>query len=432
METNVSNEFFAKTDISEMASQPTPITFALLEQIYSEGGPVQSVYKKYGVKYRDTHFLKVIGNELVVDKQKELHSLLPSYRYPSSLSSVPKLSSVSELFTTLKNIFALQTLPVKNFEQIFVGLKKELQKNESASTLSDFLENFLQEYQVIFETNLLCGVAFKKLEFTLKKESIQTPEILKNASLFVPSMTHFAIDFSSQNFQGNSIEISDETKFIHLNFNPHTVDDSLKQWWEKLPDWKRKYFQPIFSQAIIYNRLREYSRVLIVKKINELRTILVKIADTNEFSDRKNIYFCTLEEILKGNVTEAMALPRKKLYFDPIEKFTSGKIQSAPRKFAGVSSGKASGILVDEKSILQYNADQNIILYSEILTPQLTEYFHKIKGIVSTQGGVLSHIAIVAREHGIPVVVNFCPNDEIQIGDTIFIDGDTSEIKKHS
>lgn len=421
--------YLAKTEISEMAPQPTTVTFDLLERIYDEDGPVQKVYKKYGISYTTTDFLKIVGNELVVDKQKELQSLLPSYKYLSPGDTQPQWTSFNGWWTTLKNIFALQKISVENSESIFFELKKELEKTKSPLSLQKFLNNFLHVYQIIFETNLLCGVAFKKLEFALKKETIKTPEILSNSSLWIQE-DNFTLNFFSKNLLGNSIEISDETEFLVSSFFHKEVTPEIKIWWEKLPEWRKRYFEPFIVSALTYNRLREYSRWLIVKKINELRTLVLEIAEKSEFSDAKNIYFCTLEEILCGTVNEAQALPRKKNYLQPTEIFSSGETISKPKKLAGVSSGKVTGLLVDVKNISKYSADQNIILYSEILTPLLIQYFHKIKGIVSVQGGVLSHIAIVAREHGIPVVVNFSPNDEIQIGDHIFIDGDTGEIKK--
>jgi phosphoenolpyruvate synthase/pyruvate phosphate dikinase len=42
--------FYQKTEISEIAPRPTPLTFSLLEKIYGDNGPVAHVYKKYGIK----------------------------------------------------------------------------------------------------------------------------------------------------------------------------------------------------------------------------------------------------------------------------------------------------------------------------------------------------------------------------------------------
>lgn len=51
------------------------------------------------------------------------------------------------------------------------------------------------------------------------------------------------------------------------------------------------------------------------------------------------------------------------------------------------------------------------------------------KGIISENGGLLSHLAIIAREREIPVIVNFSlSKSEIKIGDEITMDGSTGEV----
>jgi phosphohistidine swiveling domain-containing protein len=69
-----------------------------------------------------------------------------------------------------------------------------------------------------------------------------------------------------------------------------------------------------------------------------------------------------------------------------------------------VSAGDIiDGILMSEDVIM--DASENKILYVETLRPDLVQYFKHVKGIISMQGGVLSHLAITAREHNIPVLV---------------------------
>ena len=51
---------------------------------------------------------------------------------------------------------------------------------------------------------------------------------------------------------------------------------------------------------------------------------------------------------------------------------------------------------------------------------------------MSNNGGVLSHMAILAREKHIPVVVNFSITEgSVKIGDKVTIDGDTGEVQKY-
>ena len=96
----------------------------------------------------------------------------------------------------------------------------------------------------------------------------------------------------------------------------------------------------------------------------------------------------------------------------------------------GVSAGVATGIL-QTADMIKNTGDKNIILYTKMLSPDLTTYFDKISGIVSNNGGLLSHLAIVARESNIPVIVGVSLNTtQIKIGDKIQIDGSQGKISK--
>ena len=102
--------YFAKTEISEIAPRPDKRTFSLLKKIYAANGPVQKVYKKYGIDYHPQNFLLLLGGELYVDKEKELKTLLPAYSYFKSKDLKPHLAQLKGLFGTLKNIFFLNRL----------------------------------------------------------------------------------------------------------------------------------------------------------------------------------------------------------------------------------------------------------------------------------------------------------------------------------
>ena len=179
--------FFEKTEISEIAPRPTEFILSLLKLIYSKNGPVSEVYKKYGVNFNDTDFLYIIGNELFVDKEKEIQGLLPAYSYLQNKDFIPKFSFYSIIIPTIKNLFFLNKIKTSSYEQIFNNLKTKI---ETASDKQDFqsaLESFLTDYKLIFETNLLSGLAIKKLNYLLKNESVKLPDILNESSLFINS-----------------------------------------------------------------------------------------------------------------------------------------------------------------------------------------------------------------------------------------------------
>ena len=64
------------------------------------------------------------------------------------------------------------------------------------------------------------------------------------------------------------------------------------------------------------------------------------------------------------------------------------------------------------------------ILLSPFTDPGWTPYFLMAAGIVMDMGGMLSHGSIVAREYGIPAVVNVGPATRIiQTGQIVRVDG---------
>ena len=88
---------------------------------------------------------------------------------------------------------------------------------------------------------------------------------------------------------------------------------------------------------------------------------------------------------------------------------------------AGVATGPA-------RVVSRPDASQRVlpgeILVAPFTDPGWTPYFLTAAGIVMDVGGMLSHGSIVAREYGIPAVVNVGPATQIiQTGQIVRVDG---------
>jgi len=97
----------------------------------------------------------------------------------------------------------------------------------------------------------------------------------------------------------------------------------------------------------------------------------------------------------------------------------------------GVSPGKATG---KARVILRADSDQQLlageILVAPFTDPGWTPYFVPAVAIVMDEGGVISHGSIVAREYGIPAVVNVGSGTRIiKTGQTIQVDGDLGVVR---
>ncbi|MFN7934106.1 MAG: PEP/pyruvate-binding domain-containing protein [Bryobacteraceae bacterium] len=110
--------------------------------------------------------------------------------------------------------------------------------------------------------------------------------------------------------------------------------------------------------------------------------------------------------------------------------------QNAAEAWSGI--GVAPGCATGLARIIRHPNEAHSLAAGEILVapstdPGWTPLFLRASAIVMASGGYLSHGAIVAREYGIPAVVNL-PGilSELRPGDTIVVDGDQGKVLRQS
>jgi pyruvate,water dikinase len=98
----------------------------------------------------------------------------------------------------------------------------------------------------------------------------------------------------------------------------------------------------------------------------------------------------------------------------------------------GVSSGQATAVA----RVIRHPEEGLRLGHGEILLapstdPGWTPLFLRASAVVMETGGYLSHGAIVAREYGLPAVVNL-PGifDHIKDGDRLTVDGDAATVRR--
>jgi len=84
----------------------------------------------------------------------------------------------------------------------------------------------------------------------------------------------------------------------------------------------------------------------------------------------------------------------------------------------GAGGGRGTGPVVFEDPII------GDVLVVRTLDPDLAPLLPRLAGLVAETGSPLSHLAILAREHGVPVVVGHAGiRDAVQRGDVVVVDG---------
>jgi pyruvate,water dikinase len=92
----------------------------------------------------------------------------------------------------------------------------------------------------------------------------------------------------------------------------------------------------------------------------------------------------------------------------------------------GAVTGRARVITVPDGG---QHVEPGEILVAPVTNPAWTPYFLTAAGVVMDMGGVLSHGAIIAREYGIPAVVNVGPASKIiRTGDLLEVDGNQGHV----
>jgi pyruvate,water dikinase len=92
----------------------------------------------------------------------------------------------------------------------------------------------------------------------------------------------------------------------------------------------------------------------------------------------------------------------------------------------GAAGGRAEGVVVHEPG----RARPGDILVTRTLDPRLAGFLPALGGLVSETGGVLSHLAILAREYGVPTVVGVDDAlDRYAPGSRLLVDGTTGEVR---
>ncbi|MEI6478012.1 MAG: PEP/pyruvate-binding domain-containing protein [bacterium] len=387
---------FEQTEVTEIAPRPTPLTLSLLQSIYAKEGPIDQVYHSFGVQYRSTDFLKVIGNQLYIDRQAERQGFFPE-------------NGLRERLLARNNKKALQKLRCSDPKEINAQLQKAFAEPTSASSPKDALSQFLNSYRLVFTVNLYAQAALTQLGAAGRPLKRTAAELLE-----VPGairLEGFPEDLL-KGLKGSSLEIGDMTLFKRTS-GPTT--GKTPEWFAKLPEWQRRFIQPHIDTAQAYLELRERGRWYTVWLVNWLRSGL------SPFDP-----FLSVEEYLSGSKPTTAA--RKKAW-DEFNHRTfpprlSDLTEDAGGHQSGISPGTASGTVV---SAADLPANGKAILAARLLTPDLVDLFPHISGIIATTGGLLSHLAIMAREAGIPVVSGV-GSIESYLGCEVTIDGTAGTI----
>ncbi|EDX72871.1 PEP-utilizing enzyme, TIM barrel domain protein [Coleofasciculus chthonoplastes PCC 7420] len=121
--------------------------------------------------------------------------------------------------------------------------------------------------------------------------------------------------------------------------------------------------------------------------------------------------------------------------FRPQSASSAESFPSQPQSLRGLSAASGQVTAVAQVMIGEEQNWQAIppdrILVTQTIAPDWLPILRQAAGVVTEQGGMTSHAAIVARELGIPAVVNVPGITQlVQTGEVLLVDGDRGEIQR--
>ncbi len=230
------------------------------------------------------------------------------------------------------------------------------------------------------------------------------------------------------------------------NFEPHASNrkfeqgrqEALKKEQElldrlrQLPGGKRKAKETKRMISLIRNFIgyREYPKYGMVSRYFVYKQALLKEAEqlvqANVLHEKEDIYYLTFEEIrevVRTNKLDYQIISKRKDEYKLYEKLTPPRVLTSDGEIiageykrenlpaeaivglpvsSGVIEGRARVILNMEDADLE----DGDILVTSFTDPSWTPLFVSIKGLVTEVGGLMTHGAVIAREYGLPAVVN--------------------------
>jgi phosphohistidine swiveling domain-containing protein len=219
---------------------------------------------------------------------------------------------------------------------------------------------------------------------------------------------------------------------------------------------KRYIFNWSLRQAQKWAYLRENSKNEASRLFAGFRRILLELGERlrqkDTLAQREDIFFlevAEVEPVVRGradfDVKQRIAQRRAEYEWNkaqtpppvvvgrydpqrhvanPID--TNVKVLQGIAVSPGVATGKARVITRPGDG---QHVEPGEILVAPITNPAWTPYLLPAAGVVIDMGGVLSHSAIIAREYGLPAVVNVGPASRIiHTGQTICVDGDRGTV----
>jgi phosphohistidine swiveling domain-containing protein len=425
---------FSQSENSDLLPLVKPCAREFFQRVFSKAGPFWRAYSDLRLGIPLENYLSIAASRLFFCRNVELNGIRSVG--PLKKPRLKEGSVVEEIDFSPGNLLLFLSAP---FDAAGLSVAKTLATLKAKESLAEFEELSAQVKDFVNESeeNFCENLDFEKL-FILSSECMRNSfvaSLCKSLGAKLPESKAWRY-CEAQELRDEFLKNPETagTLFGFHSTNPY--DPSQPRYSEKLP--KLVPEPPLDS----FERWRENCKFLCSRLISLERKFLLRKSESTGLGDLVFFLEASDLKLLETDSEKArdLASERKKEFErdSGIELprtlvYSNGSWQKLEVK-AGVkgipagSPARVTGVLAWVDSDSDYLKELGgKIIACKTLSPNLAALCGKAIGIISLGGGTLAHTAIVAREKGLPCVVQARNLESLVEGSEIILDGKTGE-----
>jgi phosphohistidine swiveling domain-containing protein len=448
MGTNVNQkEQYFSGGLAEIVSSPSPLTYSFFKSWFTGNGSVGKAMELLDLPYTKTELplLELIDQELVVNLKNEEESLYKntifSYNRRSDTHQTPvlhidiyKLWRPACIVNTLKIVLTqskwiakpstfvtlaqkfVDTIPEELTTPTYEGLTKELRDTIwprviAVGLLSEFYHQLLMKESKSLQSQVSMYMSQKVSEGDWFFHSISDQEKVRQGEITFPEYMRLYGLRADKDYELTCARWNEEEDMIRKRIKRASLRPTREKGIEEIPE----RVKPLVDASITLQLLRSEAKRKTLLYIHALRHVLIE-----KTKHSSHLSMLSKDEIEKNSFTPATR--EKKVIVDE-------KSSSKEHMFSGmgvsVSHGTISGI-AHHVSHSEAIIPKGSIGIFENSSPEFAMQYGQCDGMIFLKGGQTSHGAIVAREFGIPAIIDHNV-ENIKDGTKIKINGSTGE-----
>lgn len=307
-------------------------------------------------------------------------------------------------------------LSVPSRENLFVENMKELISiGSEIQTSEEVLQLFnLPEEEIVEKLPKIAPSVWNKIKLYIDKFGWMKPQYYKGEVYTVNDVIQRLRNILSEDCSKKKSEMADEKRERARKFTETLNKLDAKPDFFDLVETIRDYLHLRTCRLEVFFIANEYVRNLLREIANRLGVtyddiIFLTHGEIIELLKRNESADTSLIQERKGGFAMIMVERRLNIYSgDPYKRLLEKEVKEKPTKIEGIvaSRGKTKGlakiVLVNEDI---YKVNKGDIIIATMTTPNFIPAIEKCSAIVTNEGGMLCHAAIVSREFGIPCII---------------------------